>query len=164
MGSNSLRDPDLVLPTIISGLTVYFDRSLGANLLYRFERPQYAEIRKAYVTGPKVQVGQEKDMSSIYGAEHLLRMLGTFFIMLLDLAVTGPFSEFTANGCQLDDGCGEHRVGERLCERAAHVCVCFSSSHADWLTKDSFLVLERERLFLAEYQSASLQYQNISRS
>lgn len=74
---NSLRDPDLVLPTIISGLTVYFDRSLGANLLYRFERPQYAEIRKAYVTGPKVQVGQEKDMSAIYGAEHLLRMLGT---------------------------------------------------------------------------------------
>lgn len=75
---NSLRDPDLVLPTIISGLTVYFDRSLGANLLYRFERPQYAEMRKAYVTGPKVQVGQEKDMSAIYGAEHLLRMLGMF--------------------------------------------------------------------------------------
>ncbi|KAG6372632.1 MRG-domain-containing protein [Boletus reticuloceps] len=70
-----LRDPDLVLPTIISGLTVYFDRSLGANLLYRFERPQYAEIRKTYVTGPTVKVGQEKDMSSIYGAEHLLRML-----------------------------------------------------------------------------------------
>lgn len=79
---NSLRDPDLVLPTIISGLTVYFDRSLGANLLYRFERPQYAEIRKAYVTGPKVQVGQEKDMSSVYGAEHLLRMLGMFSALL----------------------------------------------------------------------------------
>ena len=79
---NSLRDPDLVLPTIISGLTVYFDRSLGANLLYRFERPQYAEIRKAYVTGPKVLVGQEKDMSSVYGAEHLLRMLGMFSSLL----------------------------------------------------------------------------------
>lgn len=72
----SLRDPELVLPTIISGLQVYFDRSLGANLLYRFERPQYAEIRKTYVTGPKVMVGQEKEMSVIYGAEHLLRMLG----------------------------------------------------------------------------------------
>jgi mortality factor 4-like protein 1 len=74
--SSSLREPELVLPTIVSGLQVYFDRSLGANLLYRFERPQYAEIRKQYVTGPKVQVGQEKDMSAIYGAEHLLRMLG----------------------------------------------------------------------------------------
>lgn len=82
LAPNSLRDPDLVLPTIISGLTVYFDRSLGANLLYRFERPQYAEIRKAYVTGPKVQVGQEKDMSAIYGGEHLLRMLGMFSIFL----------------------------------------------------------------------------------
>ena len=67
----------MLLPTIIAGLLTYFDRALGANLLYRFERPQYAEIRKKYVTGPTVQVGQEKEMSAIYGAEHLLRMLGT---------------------------------------------------------------------------------------
>lgn len=74
--SNSLRDPELVVPTIVSGLQVYFDRSLGANLLYRFERPQYAAIRKQYVTGPKVLVGKEKEMKAVYGAEHLLRMLG----------------------------------------------------------------------------------------
>ena len=73
----SLRDPQTVLPTVVSGLQVYFDRALGANLLYRFERPQYAEMRKRYVTGPTVKVGQEREMSSIYGAEHLLRMLGT---------------------------------------------------------------------------------------
>ncbi len=29
------------------------------------------------MTGPTVQVGQEKEMSAIYGAEHFLRMLGT---------------------------------------------------------------------------------------
>ncbi|KAF8582395.1 MRG-domain-containing protein [Ramaria rubella] len=63
------------VPTIIAGLQLYFDRSLGANLLYRFERMQYAEIRKRYITGPTVKVGEEKDMSSIYGAEHLLRMI-----------------------------------------------------------------------------------------
>lgn len=45
-------------------------------MLYRFERPQYAEMRRRYVTGPTVIVGQEKEMSSVYGAEHLLRMLG----------------------------------------------------------------------------------------
>lgn len=73
----SLRDPPTLLPTIIAGLQTYFDRALGANLLYRFERPQYAEMRRQYVTGPQVIVGQEKEMSSIYGAEHLLRMLGT---------------------------------------------------------------------------------------
>ena len=72
-----LRDPAVLLPTVISGLQVYFDRSLGANLLYRFERPQYAEIRKQFVTGPSVKVGTEKEMSAVYGAEHLLRMIGT---------------------------------------------------------------------------------------
>jgi mortality factor 4-like protein 1 len=63
---------------VVSGLQVYFDKSLGANLLYRFERPQYAEIRKRYITGRTVKVGEEKDMSSVYGAEHLLRMIGEF--------------------------------------------------------------------------------------
>lgn len=69
----------MVLPTIVSGLKVYFDKALGSNLLYRFERPQYAEMRKRYVTGPTVQVNQEREMSAIYGAEHLLRMIGLSF-------------------------------------------------------------------------------------
>jgi hypothetical protein len=156
---NSLRDPDLVLPTIISGLTVYFDRSLGANLLYRFERPQYAEIRKAYVTGPKVQVGQEKDMSSVYGAEHLLRMLGMFSALLDWIAWRGLLtdcsagSELATDGSQLDDGWGEHRVGERLCERTALVRVCFSlSCLTGWLTNDTASL----RLSVIGYSSQSI--------
>ncbi len=76
-----LKDPKILLPTIIAGLQTYFDRALGANLLYRFERPEYAEIRKKYVTGPTVVVGQEKEMSAIYGAEHFLRMLGAFVLL-----------------------------------------------------------------------------------
>jgi len=64
-----------VLPHIISGLQTYFDRALGANLLYRFERPQYALIRKKYITGPDVKPGTEVDMSTVYGSEHFLRML-----------------------------------------------------------------------------------------
>ena len=85
---HSLRDPQLVLPTIISGLKCYFDRSLGANLLYRFERQQYADVRKQYITGPKVIVGQEKAMSAVYGAEHLLRMIG-----MLSLALVRRYSD-----------------------------------------------------------------------
>ncbi|KAF8452114.1 MRG domain-containing protein [Boletus edulis BED1] len=119
----SLRDPDLVLPTIISGLIVYFDRSLGANLLYRFERPQYAEIRKTK--------GWQKDVSSIYGAEHLLRML----VSLPQMVVSSTMDAESI-------GLVKDYVNELL----------------------SFLVAERDRLFLSEYQSASLQYQNISRS
>ena len=37
---------------------------------------QYSEVRKRFVTGSKVGIGQEREMSTIYGAEHLLRMLG----------------------------------------------------------------------------------------
>ncbi|KAG1871798.1 MRG-domain-containing protein [Suillus subalutaceus] len=129
--STTLREPELVLPTIISGLQVYFDRSLGANLLYRFERPQYAEIRKQYVTGPKVQVGQEKDMSAIYGAEHLLRML-----VSLPQMVASSTMDAESVGLVRD------YVNELL----------------------TFMMNDRSRLFLTEYESSSLQYQNISRS
>ncbi len=83
-----LKDPKVLLPTIIAGLQTYFDRALGANLLYRFERPQYAEARKRYVNGPTVQVGQEKETSAIYGAEHFLRMLGTCSCLCHDRRLT----------------------------------------------------------------------------
>jgi hypothetical protein len=62
----------------VSGLQIYFDRAIGANLLYRTERVQYSDMRKQYVTGPDVVLGQEKDMSTIYGAEHLVRLLGQY--------------------------------------------------------------------------------------
>lgn len=72
----SLKEPKLVIQTVVDGLQTYFDRALGNCLLYRFERIQYATIRRQYWTGGHVVVGQEKPMSMIYGAEHLLRMLG----------------------------------------------------------------------------------------
>ncbi|KAA1470984.1 MRG-domain-containing protein [Dentipellis sp. KUC8613] len=126
-----LRDPPVLLPTVIAGLTVYFDRALGANLLYRFERPQYAEIRKRYVTGPTVKVGEEREMSSVYGAEHLLRML----VSLPQMVATSTMDPESV--ALLRD-----YVAELM----------------------DFLVQERNRLFQAQYDSASLQYQSISRS
>jgi len=56
----------------------------------RFERPQYADIRKRYISGPKVKVGEEKEMSAIYGAEHFLRMLGLYsYSGIMDIKLTG---------------------------------------------------------------------------
>lgn len=78
---HSLREPELLISHIVSGLIVYFDRSLGANLLYRFERPQYADVRERYKTGQQVIIGQEKEVSAVYGAEHLLRMIGELFLL-----------------------------------------------------------------------------------
>ncbi|KAJ7730901.1 MRG-domain-containing protein [Mycena maculata] len=77
-----LKDPTVLAPTVTSGLQVYFDRSLANHLLYRFERPQYTAVRVKYITGQDVIVGQEKEMSEIYGAEHLLRMLVTLPTMI----------------------------------------------------------------------------------
>jgi mortality factor 4-like protein 1 len=108
----SLRDPQVVLPTIVSGLQVYFDKALGSNLLYRFERPQYADIRKRYVTGPTVQVSQEREMSSIYGAEHLLRMIGPFPLPSITEPTThSGASEFTSDGGGVYNGPRECRFG-----------------------------------------------------
>jgi len=126
-----LKDPPILLPTIIAGLQTYFDRALGANLLYRFERPQYAEIRKKYVTGPTVIVGQEKEMSAIYGAEHLLRML-----------VSLPQMVASSNMDSESVGLVRDYANELML----------------YMTK------ERDRIFIQEYESASLAYQNISRS
>ncbi|TCD71111.1 Esa1p-associated factor [Steccherinum ochraceum] len=131
--SNSLqlREPTTLLPTIIAGLQTYFDRALGANLLYRFERPQYAEIRRQYVTGPNVVVGQEKEMSSIYGAEHLLRML----VSLPQMVASSTMDPESV-------GLVRDYVNELLL----------------------YMVKERERIFVRQYESASVAYQNISRS
>ncbi|KAF5369210.1 hypothetical protein D9757_010035 [Collybiopsis confluens] len=65
--TTSLPTPSLLIHTICSGLQIYFDRSCGVSLLYRFERAQYAEV--------KIEESSDVEMSSIYGGEHLLRML-----------------------------------------------------------------------------------------
>lgn len=65
---------------------LYFDKALGSNLLYRFERPQYMDIKKEYVTGRHLEFGQETEMSKVYGAEHLLRMLGAYHHTSLRIA------------------------------------------------------------------------------
>lgn len=54
---------------VAAGLGLYFNKALGNNLLYRFERGQYAEQLKKL--GDK-----DVQLSSVYGAEHLLRLFG----------------------------------------------------------------------------------------
>lgn len=56
-----------ILNEVVSGIKLYFDRSLGSILLYRFEREQYLEITQS----PE---HSSKSMSEVYGAEHLLRL------------------------------------------------------------------------------------------
>ncbi|KAK0551730.1 Esa1p-associated factor [Tilletia horrida] len=51
------------LGEVLDGLRLYFDKSLTHNLLYRFERLQYTDFRKAWMTG------QEKDGYNVTGPE-----------------------------------------------------------------------------------------------
>ncbi|RDB22352.1 Chromatin modification-related protein EAF3 [Hypsizygus marmoreus] len=126
-----LKEPDLLIPSIISGLVAYFDRSLGANLLYRFERPQFAEVRKKYKTGQQVIIGQEKEVSAVYGAEHLLRMI---------VSLPGMISSSS------------------LDPESVNLVRDYVNKLLEWMVK------ECDRIFVKEYESTSLQYQNISRS
>lgn len=90
-----------VLSEVLAGLQLYFDKSLAQNLLYRFEREQYVQMRKQH--GPKACEDEPKparrgrasqqevpvnaagqldlEASDMYGAEHLLRL----FVNLPDI-------------------------------------------------------------------------------
>ncbi len=61
-----VRNEDL-LDEVLEGLRIYFNKALGSMLLYRFERHQYADMRRQH---------GETDLVEIYGAEHLLRLFG----------------------------------------------------------------------------------------
>ncbi len=65
-----------ILNEVISGLKLYFDRSLGSILLYRFERQQYLQIKKKYPNKP---------VTELYGGEHLLRLFGMLFQLYSNL-------------------------------------------------------------------------------
>ncbi|KAH0584372.1 hypothetical protein H2248_009911 [Termitomyces sp. 'cryptogamus'] len=143
-----LRDPLLLIPSIISGLIVYFDRSLGANLLYRFERPQFAEVRRQYKTGQQVIIGQEKEPSAVYGAEHLLRMLVSLPGMIAS-------SSLDADSVIL--------VRDYVNELLGWVIFLFRVLVL-MISVFSWMARERSRIFQASYEQTSIQYQNISRS
>jgi len=59
---------------MLDGVQLYFDKALGNILLYHFEREQYNKIQKE---------DEDRSMSKIYGAEHLIRLFGKYISFYL---------------------------------------------------------------------------------
>jgi len=55
-----------VVLELVAGLKRYFNVMLGAQLLYKFERPQYAELLDSSATPPP--------MTDVYGFIHFVRL------------------------------------------------------------------------------------------
>ncbi|XP_032396426.1 mortality factor 4-like protein 1 isoform X1 [Etheostoma spectabile] len=71
--ANLDNNREFAVNEVVAGIREYFNVMLGTQLLYKFERPQYAEIMAEHPDMP---------MSQVYGAPHLLRLFVRIGAML----------------------------------------------------------------------------------
>lgn len=71
VASRDAQPDPFVRTEFVQGMREYFNLMLGAQLLYKFERPQYAQMKKDHEASSS---DSEEGLSSIYGSIHLLRL------------------------------------------------------------------------------------------
>ena len=130
-----------LLEEVVAGCKEYFEKCVGRILLYRFERQQYAEVRKLWEEGKGEWEG--KNAGDVYGAEHLCRLFGMYIpfrpspkFLLTKQSVSLP--ELIAQTNM------DHQSVSKLRDEMAKL--------TQWLGKNS------NRFFTAEYETASQDY------
>lgn len=68
-GSTVNTAPLAVVDEVLKGLEVYFNKSLGNNLLYRYERQQYLQVRKGIVPFMAGRAGRSSSGGADTGSE-----------------------------------------------------------------------------------------------
>lgn len=142
------RRSTALLDEIIAGINLYFDKALGNNLLYRFERAQYVEQKRS---------AGDRPMSEIYGAEHLLRLFGEFNRR----SILTDDSQLWTFHCL-------HQYRYRVSQHFARVYQRhYEVSGLVFFRRvltTRWMIKEQKRLFVKEYETTTTQYQNLSRT
>lgn len=109
--SNKTKDQgkEAALIDVMYGLVSYFNVMLGSQLLYKSERPQYADIRNEHPDTP---------MANLYGSFHLLRL----FVRL------GSVLAYTALS-EKDINCLMQHVSDFLKYMVKNISIYFSMQH-----------------------------------
>ncbi|WFD36623.1 Esa1p-associated factor [Malassezia cuniculi] len=150
------RTRPAVLDEVLAGLKLYFDRSLAQNLLYRFERQQYVDLRREHA--PKGEPGAatpDIEPSAFYGAEHLLRLFGT-----LCTVVGAVVGAAIGDGCADDDDAHPANT-VNLPSIVAHTSMDARSIALirEYTTELlAYLAREQSRLFVSTYMDPSPAY------
>lgn len=76
VASRDAQPDPFVRTEFVQGMREYFNLMLGAQLLYKFERPQYATMKKNHDASSSSSScdGEESGLSAVYGSIHLLRL------------------------------------------------------------------------------------------
>lgn len=138
-----------LLEEVRSGLKEYFDVALGRTLLYRLERQQYLDARKAWTEGKGEWKGKTC-VGDVYGAEHLCRMIGMFSRLSW---IFGQWSLKVGMAVQLPEMIAHTNMDGQSVNRLREELTKFLV----WLSKNT------GTYFTADYEKASPEYLEKSR-
>ncbi|KAL7746692.1 Esa1p-associated factor [Sorochytrium milnesiophthora] len=102
--ANRLNKAQSTFEEFMKGMTLYFDKCLGARLLYSFERPQYREVyerlekeqQQSVEASGVPPVSKRVPLTGVYGVEHLVRLLALLSQLIVEAKVDTETADYLA--------------------------------------------------------------------